>query len=62
MERLEGCLVGAYATESPQGTIREEKGISSRSRVSISSLYGLSCINMYLNFKHLLTNVCLLTN
>ena len=34
---------GPSANERPPGTIREEKGISSRFRVSISSRYDLSC-------------------
>ena len=33
---LEGCLLGPSATERPLGTIREEKGISSRFQVPIS--------------------------
>ena len=43
-----GCCINVRccdpsATERPLGTIREEKGISSRLRVYISSLYDISC-------------------
>ena len=38
---MEEC-VGGSITERPLGTIREERGYSSRFRVSISSRYGLS--------------------
>ena len=37
------AVYGTFGTERPLGTIREEKGISSRFRVSISSRYDLSC-------------------
>ena len=36
-------VYGPSATERPLGTICEEKGISSRFRVSISLRYDLSC-------------------
>ena len=38
-----GSAYGSSATERPLGTIPEEKGISSRSQVSVSSRYELSC-------------------
>ena len=37
------AVYGPSATKRPLGTIREEKGISSRFRISISSRYDLSC-------------------
>ena len=37
------AVYGPSSIERPLGTIREEKGISSRFRVSISSQYDLSC-------------------
>ena len=37
------AVYGTYATERTLGDIREEKGISSRFRPSITSRYDLSC-------------------
>ena len=37
------AVYSPFAAERPLGTIREEKGISSRFRVSISLRYDLSC-------------------
>ena len=37
------AVYGPSASERPIGTIGEEKGISSRFRVSVSSRYDLSC-------------------